>query len=125
MSDTQTVEKCKHLERRDKRCVIQQDYRPRCPCVDYEAAAAPLDDDDDDDEARLQCWCDRTERIADRVSVAAIALTLIAFVLLTLEWVRIYRSLPPGSLRSCGHESNRMSVVEDNSEAGGYSGGDK
>ena len=100
MSDTQTVEKCKHLERRDKRCVIQQDYRPRCPCVDYEAAAAPLDDDDD--EARLQCWCDRTERIAEGVAVVAMSLALIVFALIAIEWVRLYRSLPPGSMRLCG-----------------------
>lgn len=28
---------CRNLEGNGTRCVLQQDYKPRCPCVDYEA----------------------------------------------------------------------------------------
>lgn len=98
--ETGGMEVCKHLERQTKRCAIQQDWRPRCPCVDYEAPATRSSLDDD--EARLQRWCDRTERLAEGVAVVAMSLALIVFALIAIEWVRLYRSLPPGSMRLCG-----------------------
>lgn len=51
---------------------------------------------------RLETWCRWTDRIAENVATIALGLVLIALVLITLEWLRLYRSLPPGSVRLFG-----------------------
>lgn len=65
---------------------------------------------------------------AERVAGSALILGELAFIALLPLWgpiAVVWLLATRCSLRSCGHESNRMSGIEDNSEAGGYSGGAK
>jgi hypothetical protein len=48
---------------------------------------------------RLEKWCYWMDRIADAMGIISVSTMGTVFAVILWEWVKLYRSLPPGSMR--------------------------